>query len=194
MMRNRLSPSRGRADLRARWAEHLAAQRKSGQTQGTYCRAQGLDPKYFTPWKGKLQSIAVASASRMVSAVVVLSAQPTVSAMPETVREAGFGWRRGACGDVVHRGLGFQLHEDRLLSPAPRCAAPGVCAQKKCCVGQEDPERVAVFVGDKQVQLQRTFALRGLTSTHEDEARFIQQFGFRYHSKNLTSRSRSCQM
>lgn len=95
MMRNRLSPSRGRADLRARWAEHLAAQRKSGQTQGTYCRAQGLDPKYFTPWKGKLQSIAVASASRMVPAVVVLSAQPTVSAMPETVREAGFGWRRG---------------------------------------------------------------------------------------------------
>ena len=50
MARNRLSPSRRREDVRAWWAEHLAAQRKSGQTQAAYCRAQGLDPKYFTLW------------------------------------------------------------------------------------------------------------------------------------------------
>jgi hypothetical protein len=29
------------------WVENLAAQLKSGQTQAVYCRAQGLDPKYF---------------------------------------------------------------------------------------------------------------------------------------------------
>jgi hypothetical protein len=48
MARNRLSPSRRREDIRAWWGEHLTAQRKSGQTQAAYCRAQGLDPKYFT--------------------------------------------------------------------------------------------------------------------------------------------------
>ena len=41
MTRNRLSPSRRREDVRAWWAEHLAAQRKSGQSQAAYCRAQG---------------------------------------------------------------------------------------------------------------------------------------------------------
>jgi hypothetical protein len=84
MARNRLSPSRRRVDIRAWWAEHLAAQRKSGQTQVAYCRAQGLDPKYFTLWKGKLQATAVASAPRMVPVVVAPTAEPPVSAMPET--------------------------------------------------------------------------------------------------------------
>jgi hypothetical protein len=31
------------------------AQRGSGQTQAAYCRTHGLDPKYFTRWKGKLR-------------------------------------------------------------------------------------------------------------------------------------------
>ena len=84
MARNRLSPSRRREDIRAWWAEHLAAQRKSGQTQVAYCRAQGLDPKYFTLWKGKLQAIAVASAPRMVPVVVAPGAEPPASAIPET--------------------------------------------------------------------------------------------------------------
>lgn len=50
----RLSPSRRREDIRAWWAEHMAAQRSSGQNQAAYCRARGLDPKYFTLWKRKL--------------------------------------------------------------------------------------------------------------------------------------------
>jgi hypothetical protein len=50
----RLSPSRRREDIRAWWAEHLQAQRESGQTQVVYCRSRGLDPKYFTLWKHKL--------------------------------------------------------------------------------------------------------------------------------------------
>lgn len=50
----RLSPSRRREDIRAWWADHLQAQRESGQTQVVYCRSRGLDPKYFTLWKRKL--------------------------------------------------------------------------------------------------------------------------------------------
>ena len=84
MARNRLSPSRRREDIRAWWAEHLAAQRKSGETQVAYCRAQGLDPKYFTLWKGKLRATTVASAPRMVPVVVAATAEPPASAMPET--------------------------------------------------------------------------------------------------------------
>lgn len=69
MARNRLSPTRRREDIRTSWAEHVAAQRKSGQTQAAYCRAQGLEPRYFTLWKGKLQAPAVASPPRMVPVV-----------------------------------------------------------------------------------------------------------------------------
>ena len=62
----------------------MAAQRKSGQTQVAYFRAQGLVPKYFTLWKGKLQATAVASAPRMVPVVVGPAADPPVSAIRET--------------------------------------------------------------------------------------------------------------
>ena len=50
-----LSPSRRREDIRAWWAEHLKAHRDSGQSQANYCRARGVDPKYFTLWKRKLR-------------------------------------------------------------------------------------------------------------------------------------------
>jgi hypothetical protein len=55
----RLSPSRRRNDVRAWWSEHLQAQRHSGQTQAAYCRARGIDPKYFTLWKGKVLGASV---------------------------------------------------------------------------------------------------------------------------------------
>ena len=87
MTTNRLSPSRRREEIRAWWAEHLAAQRKSGQTQVAYCGARGSDPKYFTLWKGKLREAAVAT-PRMVPVVVTPSAEPPVvnpvPADPET--------------------------------------------------------------------------------------------------------------
>ncbi|MGC8519124.1 MAG: IS66 family insertion sequence element accessory protein TnpA [Steroidobacteraceae bacterium] len=88
MTRNRLSASRRREDIRAWWVEDLAAQRRSGQTQSAYCRAQGLDPKYFTLWKDKLQATAVVSAPRMVPVVVARTAQLPVSGMPETASAA----------------------------------------------------------------------------------------------------------
>lgn len=49
----RLSPSRRREYVRAWWSEHLRAQRHSGHTQAAYCRARGLDPKYYTLWERK---------------------------------------------------------------------------------------------------------------------------------------------
>ena len=55
MISTRLSPSRRREDIRAWWAAHLKAQQASGQSQVAYCRARGLDPKYFTLWKRKLR-------------------------------------------------------------------------------------------------------------------------------------------
>ena len=55
MNATRLSPSRRREDILAWWAEHLQVQRDCGQTQVAYCRARGLDPKYFTLWKRKLR-------------------------------------------------------------------------------------------------------------------------------------------
>ena len=55
MISTRLSPSRRREDIRAWWAAHLKAQQDSGQSQVAYCRARGLDPKYFTLWKRKLR-------------------------------------------------------------------------------------------------------------------------------------------
>ena len=83
MARNRLSPSRRRKDIRAWWAEHVAAQRKSGQTQAAYCRAQGLDPKYFTLWKGKLRDAEMAGPPSMVPVVVAPATKPPVPATLE---------------------------------------------------------------------------------------------------------------
>ena len=79
MSKTRLSPSRRRADVRAWWAGHLAAQRGSGQNQATYCRARGLDPKYFTLWKHKLRDMAGLALPRMVP-VVIKQTDPLTSA------------------------------------------------------------------------------------------------------------------
>ena len=55
MSATRLSPSRRREDVWASWAAHMKAQQDSGQSQVAYCRARGLDPKYFTLWKRMLR-------------------------------------------------------------------------------------------------------------------------------------------
>ena len=53
---NSSKPKRSpRTTARARWQLHLKAQQSSGQTQAAYCRAQGLNPKYFSLWKRKLR-------------------------------------------------------------------------------------------------------------------------------------------
>ena len=83
MAGNRLSPSRRQEDIRAWWAEHLAAQRRSGETQAACCRAQVLDPKHFTLWKGKLRDPEMAGAPRMVPVVVAPTTEVPVPAMLE---------------------------------------------------------------------------------------------------------------
>ena len=55
MSATRLSASLRRKDIRAWWAAHMKEQQDSGQSQVAYCRAKGLDPKYFTLWKRKLR-------------------------------------------------------------------------------------------------------------------------------------------
>jgi hypothetical protein len=57
----RLSPLRGRKDVRAWWSEHVQAEQRSGQTPVEYCRARGIDPKYLALWKRKLMEAPVAS-------------------------------------------------------------------------------------------------------------------------------------
>src|SRR5262249_37288216 len=55
---SRLSPSKRREEVRAHWRAHVEAQGASGQTQTAYCREHGLEPKYFSVWKGKLKRFA----------------------------------------------------------------------------------------------------------------------------------------
>ena len=84
MISTRLSPSRRREDIRAWWAAHMKAQQDSGQSQVAYCRARGLDPKYFTLWKRKLReprgSGETVEPARLVP--VVVRANRTVSPSP----------------------------------------------------------------------------------------------------------------
>jgi hypothetical protein len=84
MSATRLSPSRRREDIRAWWAAHMKAQQDSGQSQVAYCRARGLDPKYFTLWKRKLRGPRVSAETvepaRLVP--VVVRANRTVSPSP----------------------------------------------------------------------------------------------------------------
>lgn len=61
MSGTRLSPSRRREDIRAWWAAHVKSQRDSGQSQVAYCRARGLDPKYFTLWKRRQRGLRVSA-------------------------------------------------------------------------------------------------------------------------------------
>lgn len=40
-----------RVSQRARWRNHVAAQRVSGLTRAAYCREYRLNAKYFSRWK-----------------------------------------------------------------------------------------------------------------------------------------------
>lgn len=87
MASTRVSGSRRREDSWVRWAEHLAAQRNSGQNQAAYCRDRGLDSKYFSVWKRKLGSRQAKSSAgeppRLVP-VVVRSEPVRTAAQPRS--------------------------------------------------------------------------------------------------------------
>ena len=57
-------------DVRRWWLAHLAAQRDCGEPQTVYCRARGLDPKYFSLWKRKLRRARSAEGPRLIPVVV----------------------------------------------------------------------------------------------------------------------------
>jgi hypothetical protein len=48
------SPTPRRLEIRQRWQQRLNAQRSSGIPQTQWCRENGIEPKYFSLWKGKL--------------------------------------------------------------------------------------------------------------------------------------------
>ena len=99
MTRNRVSSSRCRDDIRAWWAEHSAALRKSGQTQAAHCRAQGRDLKDVTLWKCELQATAAASAPRMAPVAVAPTTRQASFAIPETARESAVA---SQCSPVIN--------------------------------------------------------------------------------------------
>lgn len=47
-----------RSAARAKWQQYLTTQQTSGQSQATYCRTHGLNPKYFSLWKRELKLMA----------------------------------------------------------------------------------------------------------------------------------------
>ena len=59
--RNR-SVSRRSLEIRALWQQRVSAQRASGIAQTRWCRENGIEPKYFSVWKGKLAKLAAAKA------------------------------------------------------------------------------------------------------------------------------------
>jgi hypothetical protein len=76
-------------EARGRWGKHVAAQRASGQTQVAYCRAQGLEPSYFSMWKRKLaasEAVAGSSTSRSMR-LVPLVVKPVGESSERTVSE-----------------------------------------------------------------------------------------------------------
>lgn len=50
-------------EIRQRWQQRLNAQRASGVPQTQWCRQNGIEPKYFSLWKGKLAKFAAADGS-----------------------------------------------------------------------------------------------------------------------------------
>ncbi len=74
MTATRFLPAGQREHKRTWWRNHLQAQRESGRTQAAYCRTHGLDPKYFTRWKGKLRpnrgTVVRGSPTRLVPVVI----------------------------------------------------------------------------------------------------------------------------
>lgn len=113
--------------------------------QAAYCRAQGLDPKYFTLWKGKLRDAEVAGAPRMVPVVVATAAEPPVPAMLE----------RPISSSVVS--LRLSLGNGMSLSLAVGClAGSGVRAGRASML--KLPPGTRIFMAMAPVDMRRSFS------------------------------------
>ena len=83
-------PDSRSAKVRATWRQHIDAQLASGLSQAEYCRAHGLQPKYFSLWKRRLAvaaPTAEAASAAGAPAPVALPLIP-VTIKPELVAEA----------------------------------------------------------------------------------------------------------
>ena len=83
------SQSNRSAATRAKWQEHIAAQRASGLSQSAYCKANNLNAKYFSLWKGNLKKAEPAVAadsppSTFIPVVIKNKAMPPVAATPSS--------------------------------------------------------------------------------------------------------------
>ena len=75
-------PDSHSARVRASWRQHLEAQRASGLKQSEYCRAHGLQPKYFSLWKRRLADEGVATAPTPGAKPVAVSVPAGSTASP----------------------------------------------------------------------------------------------------------------
>ena len=75
-------------EARDRWRKHVVAHRASGQTQVAYCRAQGLDPSYFSMWKRKLAALGAVANRSMHLVPLVVKAAPVSAECAGSTAEA----------------------------------------------------------------------------------------------------------
>ena len=117
--------TRRSSEVRAKWAAHVSAWQAGGGRQSEYCRERGLDPKYFSIWKGRLLRAGAAagilapsqSASPLPGLVPVMvrpAGMDESVGRPEPIRDAEFG-----LGVTLPNGitLNFRLPSVRTLLP-----------------------------------------------------------------------------
>jgi hypothetical protein len=110
--RNR-SLSRRSMEVRERWQLRVSAQRASGIAQTQWCRQNGIEPKYFSLWKGKLAKPATihATAATGPARLVPVTIRPNVAkAVPPT----GLGLTV-----TLPNGVGLRFEVPSALSVAP---------------------------------------------------------------------------
>jgi hypothetical protein len=107
------SPTPRRLELRQRWQQRLNAQSSSGIPQTQWCRENGIEPKYFSLWKGKLAKLAAAKAACAPTEVHLVP----VTVLPNAVTAA---WPSGLGLTVtLPNGLSVSFNVPDLLNVAP---------------------------------------------------------------------------
>jgi hypothetical protein len=83
------------AEVRAKWAAHVATWQACGGRQSDYCRGQGLDPKYFSIWKGRLAKIGDGDGDAATPQLMPRLVPVVVTAAPAEEHAAGPDSARG---------------------------------------------------------------------------------------------------
>ena len=117
-VKKRRQPGRS-AMVRVRWQHFVSAQRTSGPTQSTWCRQNGINPKYFSLWKSKLSKAAALISSpsedRALSVVpVTIRRNGVVTVRPESAGEMALSVSVTLTNGV---GLTLQMASAQRLAP-----------------------------------------------------------------------------